>query len=442
MQDQDQDRNPHRSADSRRNTGWVVPVVALCLSFVAASIVWHGSTGSVSDRRSAGRAARKAVREVREARPEDLDILRAEFPGYVQPLERARLAGPLAAAIDANDEAEVLRLLELGAEADWSGPNDSLRSSTRAPLFRAIKAGNPRIVEALLRRGARVGGPAREAAWSSRNQFSQTPLYFAVRWGRREIVDLLLAHGALISLTNGYGKTPIIGAIENDDLAMFEHLLAAGAECDFESTFSRDWPSGPGVVYQPADDSGAAPFSDDCGTNCSLIKLARRSSNAELRRAVDERFEAAAAERPGLRAEVAVRLDDVNELRRLIAEGYEPASYEHDRPDRGTLRDLAAASNSADCLALLRQAGIEQTHFSEKKSALRALVVAGRVDELKRRLARGDVRASGSRCCLAADSGGQRSAGGDGPVSADASGSGRPVAGRSAAAANGTALYQ
>ncbi|MDA1165774.1 MAG: ankyrin repeat domain-containing protein [Planctomycetota bacterium] len=388
---QDQDRNPHRTGDPRRNAGWVVPIVALCLSFVAASIGWHGSTGSVSDRRSSGRAARKAVREVREALPEDVDILRAEFPGYVLPLERDRLAGPLAAAIDANDEAEALRLLGRGADADWSGPHYSRRSDARAPLFRAIKAGNPRIVEALLQRGARVGGPTPAAALISRNQFSQTPLYIAVRCGRREIVDLLLAHGALISFTNGYGKTPIVGAVENDDLAMFEHLLAAGAECDFESAFSSDRLSGPGVVYRPTDDYGTPPFSDDCGRNCSLIELARRSDNAELRRVVDERFQAAAAERPELRAEVAVRLDDVNELRRLIAEGYVPTSYEHDHPDRGTLRDLAAATNSVDCVELLRQAGVEQTHFPEKNSALRILVVAGRVDELKQRLERGET---------------------------------------------------
>ena len=53
---------------------------------------------------------------------------------------------------------------------------------------------------------------------ASRNQFSQTPLYFAVRCRNREVVDVLLKYGALINATNGYGKLPIVGAVEESDL--------------------------------------------------------------------------------------------------------------------------------------------------------------------------------------------------------------------------------
>lgn len=376
--------------DSRRNTTWVFPVLVSCLILVALTICQrHSNEPSLVEQTSGQSAAKPASAKPADVLKQDFEILRAEFPGYVLPLERVRLAELLTGAIESNDDAEVRRLLELGAEADWSGPKYTGRSDTRAPLFRAIKRGNPRIVELLLQRGARVGGPTFDQIVASRNQFGQTPLYFAVRCRNREIVDLLLKHEALIDASNGYGKRPIVGAVEEADLGMFEHLLSKGAVWNFESTFAKDHVTSPGVLHTHSDEYFAPPFVDKCSSACSLTELAQRSGNTKLITAVNEQFERAPSFRLDLQAEVAVRLDDVNTLRRLIADGYDPSKYEPLYAHAGTLLDLAATLNRAKCFEVLKQSAVKQTKAAEKGSTLRVLVASGSVEELKRRLEQG-----------------------------------------------------
>ena len=378
---------PHN--DSRRNTVWVLPVVVSCLIAAVLSIRRSPNEPASADE-TQGTTAALPADVLEDVLEEDFEILRVEFRGYVLPLERARLAIPLTRAIESNDETEVLRLLELGADADWSGPEYSRRSDTRAPLFRAIKRGNLRIVEALLQRGARVGGPTPVDVVASRNQFSQTPLYFAVRCRNREIVDLLLKYGAMVSASNGYNKTPIVGTVEEADFGMFKHLRSKGAVCNFESMFREDRVASHSVLHEYPDEYFVAPFSDKCSdSSFSLMELARQSGNAELITAVNEQFERSPEFRPDLQAVVAVRLNDANSLRRLIAGGYDASKYEPKYSHAGTLLDLAASLNRAECFEVLKQSGVKQTKVAEKDSPLRLLVASGSVEQLKQRLAQG-----------------------------------------------------
>ncbi|MBM80615.1 MAG: hypothetical protein CMJ78_08490 [Planctomycetaceae bacterium] len=370
------DTNSTRSQSQlRRGAFCLVPVLLICLALL--SLLFSKSSPN-------GRLTLPP-----EYLQRDLAILQDEFPGYVLPLERVQLGKQLTAAIEANDEVETLRLLEAGADADWGGPIFSKRSDTRAPLFRAIKQGNPRIVEALLERGARVGGPTSDEMIYSRNQFSQTPLYFAVRCGNREIVDLLLAHGAMISATNGYSKTPIVGAVEEADLFMFRHLLSRGAVCDFESTFGKDRVADTDIIHRAPAEYFTPPFEDKCSLATTLIGLAHQSGSVELISAVQKEFENSPRYGPDLRAIVAVRMNDVDTLRELISSGYAPKKYKPKYSYMGTLCDLAANLNSTECLELLKQTGVEQEKTQEQ-STLMSFVVSGRLDELKRRLQQGD----------------------------------------------------
>lgn len=372
----------HSHNDSQPKAALLLLLMVSCLVLVAISL--HEQS---HDRPSADKEP--LVVRTTDVLPEDFQILQREFPGYVPPLERERLGTLLATAIESNDEARALRLLELGTAPDWGGPIYSKRSNTRAPLFRAIKQGSPRIVEELLKRGARVGGPTIDEMIASRNQFSQTPLYFAVRSGNREIVDVLLQHGALISATNGSGKTPIAAAIEEADLELFQHLIAKGAVLDFESTFGEDRITEPGGIHQAPDEYFVRPFVDKCRWPLSLMELAHRSGKPELIAAVNEQFEKSPAYRPDVRAVMAIRMKDTDTLRQMIADGYDPKTYKAPYASGDTLVDLAARLNSTECYEVLTEAGAEQTKVLEKASPLRVLVASGDVDTLRRRLAKG-----------------------------------------------------
>ena len=317
---------------------------------------------------------------------EDLEILRTHFPDYVLPSEREELTECLTVAIQSDDEDEALRLLEKGAPVFWMGPGDSFRSDTRAPLFQAIRRGNPRVVEAVLQRGTRGGLEPRNRIVHRRNQFGQTPLYFASRCGNREVVDLLLQYGTSINWTNGSSKTALVGAVESSDVDMFRHLLANGADCDFESAFAADRIPTDDMLHQNPAEHFVRPFDE---TNArTLMEIVQQSNNAELIDAVDERFRQ--ADIPAdLRAEIAVRTNDFKTLRQLIADGYDPALYHSQQDYSETLRELAAMLNHAECHEVLTEAGVVQEQVNEKASALRVIVASGDVDKIRQRLTQG-----------------------------------------------------
>ena len=92
-----------------------------------------------------------------------------------------------------------------------------------------------------------------------------------------------------------------------------------------------------------------------------------------------------------LRAEIAVRMNDVETLSKLIADGYDPGLYKQGEANVQTLRDQAAWFNSAECYDLLVKAGIPQTQALEKSSGLRVLIASGSVEVLRQKLSTGAV---------------------------------------------------
>jgi ankyrin repeat protein len=87
-------------------------------------------------------------------------------------------------------------------------------------LAEALKAGDRKAVQALLKQGADVNAADPDGT---------TPLQWAVRSDDAETVQMLLRGGANPRATNRYGVTPVSLAAANGNAAILEILLKAGA---------------------------------------------------------------------------------------------------------------------------------------------------------------------------------------------------------------------
>lgn len=92
------------------------------------------------------------------------------------------------------------------------------RWESETPLFSAIRQHRPRLVRLLLNWGADP---------NIVNDEDETPLTLAVRQGHWGIVDDLLRHDADPDLGD---PTPLMRAVEMNDLEMVQTLLEAGAD--------------------------------------------------------------------------------------------------------------------------------------------------------------------------------------------------------------------
>jgi hypothetical protein len=122
-------------------------------------------------------------------------------------------------AVDRGEVAEVIGLLDRGADVDsWLTPADE------TPLIRAVESGRCEVALALLSRGADPNDSRRGAS---------PPLMIAVDKGDARIVQALLAHGADANAPRGRGlawPTPLMIAAENGDAEIVQALLAHGAD--------------------------------------------------------------------------------------------------------------------------------------------------------------------------------------------------------------------
>lgn len=89
----------------------------------------------------------------------------------------------------------------------------------RTPLSRAVEAGDMSTLEALVELGANLNG---------RNLTEETPLTWAVKHSNLAMVDKLIALGADVN-RSGFGITPLMAAVEAEDVEKIKSLLAAGA---------------------------------------------------------------------------------------------------------------------------------------------------------------------------------------------------------------------
>ena len=94
-------------------------------------------------------------------------------------------------------------------------------SGQEVVLFDAVRGGDERLVEELLKRGA----PVRRA-----NREGVTPLMAAASTGRNELARLLLDHGAAVNAYSRSGHTALMRAAMRGNLALAQLLVARGAD--------------------------------------------------------------------------------------------------------------------------------------------------------------------------------------------------------------------
>ena len=90
-------------------------------------------------------------------------------------------------------------------------------------LVEAVRSGKAAAVRSVLKSGANVNEPGPDGS---------TPLMLAVQQENVEITDLLLAGGAKPDLTSRYHVTPLNIAAETGNAAIIEKLLTAGADAN------------------------------------------------------------------------------------------------------------------------------------------------------------------------------------------------------------------
>ena len=96
------------------------------------------------------------------------------------------------------------------------------------PLGLAAYFGHEKVVEYLIKAGAEVNSP-------SKNALGVTPLQSAVAGGHLEIIHLLLTAGASPNVRERGGYTPLHTAAHNGDVEIVRSLLFGGADLESKS---------------------------------------------------------------------------------------------------------------------------------------------------------------------------------------------------------------
>lgn len=118
---------------------------------------------------------------------------------------------------------KVLKLLNQGVD-----PNETVKSG-RSPLGCALKGNHIAVIEVLLRFGANVNQGCKHG---------ESLLYLAAKWRLLNATKLFLKSGANPNQEGGF-TTPIFCAAENNDLAIMNTLIRAGA--DFNGSNIISW---------------------------------------------------------------------------------------------------------------------------------------------------------------------------------------------------------
>ena len=143
-------------------------------------------------------------------------------------------AGEIVDAVQVGDVAKVKQLLAAKPEL----VNERGGSLETTPLHRAAVLGNKEIAAMLL---------ALKADVNALDRCHLTPLHKAAYAGKKEIAELLLANGADVDGLWGrdgsrVSSTPLLYAVDSDDVEMVELLLAHKATVNAPSrSFKKGW---------------------------------------------------------------------------------------------------------------------------------------------------------------------------------------------------------
>ncbi|WP_282039244.1 ankyrin repeat domain-containing protein [Saccharicrinis aurantiacus] len=157
-------------------------------------------------------------------------------------------------AINSGDTKEVLHILELGLNPNYDTKNSTINtyeyvlhkgymvyrstveaSSSYPPLFFAIMARNTKVIEALLKLGAKADGVYSANKFGLIHYFVESehynksvinPSYL----GREETVDLLIKGGADLNLQGSLKVTPLHLATQHNNFELVKLLLNRGAD--------------------------------------------------------------------------------------------------------------------------------------------------------------------------------------------------------------------
>jgi ankyrin repeat protein len=189
---------------------------------------------------------------------------------------------PLIEAVALGSLADVAACLDAGAapdEVDWW---------ERTAFLVALLAGDVAKAELLAARGANVNARGRCAA---------PPLFYAINGHHPEAVRWLLAAGHDVGVTDEFGYTPLIRAVQSDDLACVEVLLGAGADVSHDANGTALNHSGSRAIALCLLDAGADPQDLDPGARRALVGLPSEpdptlvtATPDEFRRAATRRF--------------------------------------------------------------------------------------------------------------------------------------------------------
>ena len=111
------------------------------------------------------------------------------------------------------------------------GPGDRLNEKGFSQLHQAASAGNVKVAQALIDRGANIDIPQRT--------FHGTPLQYAASAGQAKMVELLLKHKATVDATDTRSRTPLMWAASEGHPQAAQLLIQAGA--DINKTTGGGW---------------------------------------------------------------------------------------------------------------------------------------------------------------------------------------------------------
>lgn len=148
----------------------------------------------------------------------------------------------------------VRALLEAGADPNARANPTGGDNGGRTALMIAAERGQVEIARALLLAGASVHIKDTPSLWGRETgPGGLTALAYAVQGEHAEVVDLLLDAGAFAGARNLDGESPLFATTFNQDLAMAERLLAAGADAKAKDRYGRS-------VFDEAARSGNTPL--------------------------------------------------------------------------------------------------------------------------------------------------------------------------------------
>ncbi|MES2041437.1 MAG: ankyrin repeat domain-containing protein [Pseudomonadota bacterium] len=220
---------PRPPGDSRKQTRswfWAYGIFFILIAITAVAI--FSSAGDSGSRRHS------ANNDHTEVQTETLAQLKARLDAGADVNARdAEGSSLLMQAADNNDIAKVRYLLEKGAQVDLVTPLDANGNGGRSALFAAIHNDGIEIVQMLADAGADLRRPGNKV-W--------TPAHYAAYKGALKSLRYLHERGVAIDqvFDGGRGSTPLMIAVQYNQLAVISFLQLAGADRSKKDLYGED----------------------------------------------------------------------------------------------------------------------------------------------------------------------------------------------------------